>query len=222
MVFLRRDGPGEGERMVEGRGVQLRHPEMRDFEEWADLRGCSRAFLTPWEPSWAPDELSRDAYRRRLRRYFEDIRDGAAYPFLVFRTTDGRLVGGVTLSRVTRGVAQMASLGYWVGEPFRRQGHTGAAVRAVLGFAFAQIGLHRIEAACLAHNAASRGLLEGVGFTQEGVARRYLRIDGAWRDHVLYALLQDDPVQPAALPPAPPLRLRDGATQRAGVNGPHD
>ncbi len=196
MVFLRRDGPGEGERVVEGRGVLLRHPDIRDFEEWADLRGRSRAFLTPWEPAWPADELSRDAYRRRLRRYLEDIREGVAYPFFVFRTADARLVGGVTLSRVTRGVAQMASLGYWVGEPFRRQGHTGAAVRAVLGFAFAQVGLHRMEAACLAHNTASRSLLEGVGFTQEGVARGYLKIDGAWRDHVLYALLQDDPIPP--------------------------
>lgn len=194
MVFLRRDGPRDGERMLEGQGVQLRHPDPRDFEEWAALRGQSRAFLTPWEPAWPLDELSRDAFRRRLRRYLEDIREGVAYPFFVFRNCDGRLVGGVTLSRITRGVGQMASLGYWVGEPFKRSGYTGAAVRAVLHFGFGQIGLHRIEAACLPANAPSRSLLAKVGFTEEGLARGYLKINGVWSDHVLYAMLESDPM----------------------------
>lgn len=177
---------------VEGEGVLLRRPELGDFEEWARLRGRSRAFLTPWEPAWAIDELTRAAYRRRLKRYQVEAREGGAAPFFVFRDEDGALVGGCNLSDIRRGVKQSCNLGYWAGEPFRRRGYTRAAVRAAVAFAFGALDLHRIEAACVPSNEPSRRLLEGVGFRQEGVARAYLKINGAWRDHVLYALVRGD------------------------------
>jgi len=166
---------------------------MGDYLAWAALREESRAFLTPWEPTWPLDDLTRSAFRRRIRRYMQDIREDAAYPFFIFDSRDDTLVGGVTLSNVRRGVTQSASLGYWVGADRARQGYMSASVAALVPFVFDQLGLHRLEAACLPSNAASIRLLEKVGFSREGFARRYLRINGIWQDHLLYAMLTDDP-----------------------------
>jgi [ribosomal protein S5]-alanine N-acetyltransferase len=192
MAFLRRDGTEEGPRRLDGGLVSLRHPEAKDYPAWAALRGDSRAFLQPWEPTWSDEELSRNAFRNKLRRYAEDIRDGRAFPFFVFRASDHAFVGAITLSRVQRGVAQSCAMGYWVGQRFTRQGFTAAAVRAVCRFGFEDLGLHRIEAACQPDNLASKTLLEKANFTHEGFARKYLKINGDWRDHLLYARLSTD------------------------------
>jgi ribosomal-protein-alanine N-acetyltransferase len=172
--------------------VFLRYPEMTDYAGWAKLRQESREFLTPWEPVWAADELTRAAFRRRLRRYARETRDDLAYPFLVFRNRDEVLLGGCTISNVRRGVTQSAALGYWMGSPHARQGQMFAALRAVLPFAFGPLGLHRLEAACIPENEASRRLLRKLGFREEGKALRYLQINGDWRDHLLFGLLQDE------------------------------
>lgn len=192
MVFTRREAGDGGARRVVGEGVFLRHPEFRDHGEWASVRGDSREFLTPWEPTWAADELSRTAFRFRLRRYADDISDGRAYPFFTFRSEDSALVGGITLSRVQRGVSQSCALGYWVGEAYQGNGYTTAATRAVVRFAFEELGLHRVEAACQPENIASQRVLDKAGFRQEGRARAYLKIDGDWRDHLLFAILPED------------------------------
>ncbi|WP_417767578.1 GNAT family N-acetyltransferase [Stappia sp.] len=178
---------GEGET-----AVHLRAPQPHDFPEWAALREESRAFLQPWEPQWAEDELTRAAYRRRLRRYAREIREDRAYPFFLFREEDGALVGGATLSNIRRGVAQACSLGYWMGATHAGRGYMSEAVRALLSFAFGELALHRVEAACLPHNAASQRLLEKAGFSREGYARHYLRIAGKWQDHLLFARLSSD------------------------------
>jgi len=193
MALLRQISAADEAYVIEGDGLMLRLPRPGDYTEWASLRARSRAFLTPWEPTWPADDLTRAAYRRRLRRYARDVRDDQAYPFFIFAARTGHLVGGCTLSNVRRGVAQTCSLGYWVGEPYRRRGYTSAAVRALIPFVFDRLRLHRLEAACLPSNEASRALLASCGFTQEGYARSYLRIDGAWRDHLLFAILAGDP-----------------------------
>ncbi len=180
---------------IEGHGVLLRMPQMGDYGEWAELREQSRGFLTPWEPTWPSDDLTRGAFRRRLRRYAEDVRSDQAYAFFVFRKSDGALVGGLTLANVRRGVAQAGSLGYWMGAPFARHGHMEGAVRTLVPFAFGSLRLHRLEAACIPGNVASTGLLEKVGFAREGLARQYLCINGVWQDHYLYALLASDSVR---------------------------
>jgi ribosomal-protein-alanine N-acetyltransferase len=172
--------------------VYLRYPRIADFPAWARLRGESRAFLSPWEPVWASDELTKGAFRRRIKRYQKEARLDSAYAFFVFRAEDDVLMGGCTLSNVRRGVTQCCALGYWIGERFSRQGYMYEAVRALVPFIFATLGLHRIEAACLPSNQASQSLLAKVGFRQEGVALRYLQINGEWRDHVLFALLADE------------------------------
>jgi ribosomal-protein-alanine N-acetyltransferase len=175
-----------------GEGVVLRPPQMTDFIPWAVLRERSRDFLTPWEPTWPADDLTRGAFRRRLRRYAEDQRTDQAYAFFLFRQDDEELVGGLTLANVRRGVAQAGSLGYWMGAPFARQGYMTAAVEALIPFAFNSLRLHRLEAACIPTNAPSIRLLERTGFSREGYAREYLCINGVWQDHLLYARLQND------------------------------
>ena len=179
--------------VLTGERVRLRAPRMGDYVEWAELRRVSREFLQPWEPSWPVDDLTRGAYRRRVSSAIQDAQTGAAYPFFVFRQADGVLTGGVTLSNVRRGVAQTASVGYWCGAPFVRYGFTLDAVRAAAAFAFERLGLHRLEAACVPENGPSARLLGRAGFREEGLARGYLKINGAWRDHLLFGLLRDDP-----------------------------
>jgi ribosomal-protein-alanine N-acetyltransferase len=174
---------------LEGEGVYLRAPRAIDYGEWRELRAASKSFLQPWEPTWPADDLTRAAFRRRLNAYARDRDMGIAYPFFVYRAADDALTGGITLSNVRRGVAQMGSIGYWCGRPFTRQGHTLAAVRSVCDFGFRTLGLHRIEAACIPENGPSRRLLAKAGFIQEGYAKAYLKINGAWRDHVLFGLV---------------------------------
>ena len=190
MAFFRTINFAEPLPSVEGDGVMLRTPQITDFDEWAALRETSRDFLTPWEPTWPDDDLTRGAFRRRIKRYTEDLRADQGYAFLILRHSDCALVGGLTLANIRRGVAQAGSLGYWMGVPFVRHGYMTAAVRAVIPFAFATLRLHRLEAACIPTNAGSIKLLEKTDFAREGYAREYLCINGTWQDHLLYARLK--------------------------------
>jgi ribosomal-protein-alanine N-acetyltransferase len=193
MAFFRTVTLSEQLPAIVGDSVVLRVPQMADYAEWAALREASRDFLTPWEPTWPPDDLTRASYRRRIRRYAEDQRSDLAYPLFVFRKSDNVLVGGLTLANIRRGCAQAGNLGYWMGAVHSRQGHMTAAVKLVIPFAFETLRLHRVEAACIPANVASIRLLEKTGFRREGFAREYLCIDGAWQDHLLYARLKHDP-----------------------------
>ncbi len=193
MAFLRSGLIGDIQPHIQGRGVHLRPPVSADYSAWAELRNRSRDHLTPWEPQWSRDELSRSAFRRRLRHYHREMKDDLGYALFIFRDGDGALLGGLTLSNVRRGVTQAASLGYWTGAPYVRRGVMTEAVSAVTTFIFDELQLHRVEAACLLHNRASIRVLEQNHFQHEGLARRYLKIDGIWRDHLLFALLSDDP-----------------------------
>lgn len=187
MTFFRAVSFTEPSLSVTGETVTLRVPQMADFEDWAALREASRDFLVPWEPTWPADDLSRGAFRRRLRRYAEDQRSDLAYPYFIFRNGDQKLIGGLTVTNIRRGVAQAGNLGYWMGAAYARQGYMTAAVRLLVPFAFSTLKLHRIEAACIPENVASVRLLEKTGFTREGYAREYLCINGSWQDHLLYA-----------------------------------
>lgn len=175
-----------------GHGLLLRAPQVPDYQQWSELREMSRSFLTPWEPIWPSDDLTRSGFRRRLRRYVEDVSEDRAYPFVVFREEDGALVGGVTLSNVRRGIVQAGTLGYWVGQPYAGKGYMTAALRVLLPTLFGELNLHRVEAACIPTNQASIRVLEKCGFAREGLARRYLCINGVWQDHYLYGLLDED------------------------------
>ena len=184
--------PGGREPVLKAEHIYLRYPQMSDYVPWSELRGESRQFLVPWEPTWATDELTRTGFRRRIRRYQREIRNDVAYPFFLFHEADNALLGGCTLSYVRRGVTQSAALGYWIGARYARRGHMFAAIGTMLPFVFEVLGLHRLEAACIPENEPSRALLKKLGFREEGRARRYLQINGEWQDHILFALLEDD------------------------------
>jgi ribosomal-protein-alanine N-acetyltransferase len=185
MALLDWIAPETGLRLDSG-PTYLRPPRAADYGPWSELRRRSRAFLQPWEPSWPADDLSRSAFRRRLMAYQRDMDLGAGYSFFVFRREDHELVGGITLSNIRRGVAQMGTVGYWVGEPHARHGYILSAVQGVESFAFGRLGLHRLEAACLPENEPSRRLLLRAGYELEGRASAYLKINGDWRDHLLF------------------------------------
>jgi [ribosomal protein S5]-alanine N-acetyltransferase len=201
MVFLRTSQQTEDQQVVRGRGLILRPPAPSDYSAWSDLRAKSREHLVPWEPQWERDELDRGTYRRRLKLYAQEARDDLGYAFFIIATPGSPLlpapgsaheassevlVGGLRLSNVRRGVSQAATLGYWLGQSYVDRGLMTAAVAAVIPFCFGRLMLHRLEAACLPDNIRSRRVLERNGFEVEGVARDYIKINGVWRDHILY------------------------------------
>ncbi len=177
--------------------VMLRPPEIRDWPAWAALRERSRDFLTPWEPAWPEDSLTRASFCRRVRRQIAERRDDLTHSFLAFERGSNTLVGGLGLGNIRRGVSQTATLGYWVGQPYVRRGYGADGVGRALDYGFNELSLHRVEASCLPENLASQALLRKLGFTLEGTARGYLRIENIWRDHLIFGLLKDDWRPPA-------------------------
>ena len=182
--FLRPPQP-----ILRGASIEMRAPAPGDYEAWRDLRDASRSFLTPWEPSWTADELSRVAFTARLARYRADASERSGFTFFLFDRSTGELTGGITLGQIRRGVAQHGTLGYWMGERFSGAGRMREAVELICEFAFDVENLHRLEAACLPANHRSTALLERIGFRREGLLRQYLKIAGNFEDHLLYALL---------------------------------
>lgn len=177
---------------IETERLTLRPPAHGDFRAWAAIREQSADFLIPWEPARAPDHLSRKAFTNRVYWAQRSIASGSAIPLFLFRREDEALLGAITLDNIARGPAQSATIGYWIGEPYARQGYMTEAIGGIVHYGFHTLDLSRIQAACLAENSASRGLLEKCGFKYEGVAQAYLQINGRWRNHVLYAILRED------------------------------
>jgi ribosomal-protein-alanine N-acetyltransferase len=192
MALFRLSKIAEPEPLLRGDGIYLRPAVSGDFSAWVRLRSESREFLTPWEPIWPEDDLTRAAFRRRLRRQSDEMARDEAFSFLIFDAGADTLLGGLTLGGIRRGVAQSGTLGYWMGAPHAGKGRMTRAVAAAVRFGFSALRLHRIEAACLPENSASQSLLERNGFQREGLARSYLRINGAWRDHLQYALVEPE------------------------------
>jgi ribosomal-protein-alanine N-acetyltransferase len=186
MLGVRRKVRLETERLT------LRPPMHADFRAWVALRQESEAFLSPWEPTWAPDHLSRKAFTNRVYWAQRSIANGSAVPLFLVRRSDSVLLGAITLDNIRRGPAQAGTTGYWIGQPFARSGYMREAIAAVVHYAFHTLDLSRIEAGCLPENTASRRLLEQCGYKYEGVAQSYLQINGRWRNHVLYANLRGD------------------------------
>lgn len=187
LPFFRRDTLA-----LKGARVTLRLPAGSDYHEWAALRRESRAFLEPWEPRWASDELERTAWRHRVRRYRDEFAAGTAIAFLIFENESDRLIGGITIGNIRYGVSQSAQIGYWMGERHAGKGYMQDAIRVLISHAFGAMRLHRIEAACIPDNARSIHVLEKAGFRREGLLRSYLRINGVWQDHFIYGLIADE------------------------------
>ncbi len=177
---------------LETERLTLRPPMHGDYRAWAALRHTSVDFLTPWEPTWSADHLTRKAFTNRVYWAQRSIQNGNAVPLFLFRRSDDALLGAITLDNIRRGPAQAGTTGYWIGEPFARQGYMREAIQAVVYYAFQTLDLSRIEAGCLPENTPSRRILEQCGYKYEGVAQSYLQINGRWRNHVLYANLRHD------------------------------
>lgn len=170
----------------------MRLPEHADYRAWANLREESAEFLIPWEPAWSADHLTRRAFTARVQWAARVHGQGSAMPLFLIRQSDAALLGAITLDHIRRGPSQSGTIGYWIGQPYARQGYMREAIQGLVHHAFTVLDLSRIEAACLHENAASRGVLEKSGFKYEGVAQSYLQINGRWRNHVLYANLRPD------------------------------
>jgi [ribosomal protein S5]-alanine N-acetyltransferase len=186
MLGLKRRVRVETERMT------LRLPEHGDWRQWSEVREASAEFLIKWEPVWSNDHLTRRAFTNRVYWAQRAEAQGQALPMLLIRREDQQLLGALTLDNIRRGPSQTGTFGYWIGEPFARQGYMREALLALTHHAFTRMDLSRLEAACLPENVASRGVLEKCGFKYEGVAQSYLQINGRWRNHVLYANLRSD------------------------------
>lgn len=186
MFLTRRKVKIETERMT------LRLPQHTDYIAWTSLRQMSREFLTPWEPTWADDHLTRKAFTNRVHWAQRSVTNGTGLPLFMFDRSDNALLGAITLDNVVRGPSQSGTLGYWIGQPYARQGYMREAILGLSHYVFDAFDLSRIQAACLPENEASRGVLEKTGFKYEGVAQSYLQINGRWRNHVIYSCLRHD------------------------------
>lgn len=177
---------------IETERLTLRLPQHSDFRDWTALRQRSAEFLSPWEPTWAQDHLTRKSFTNRVYWAQRSVAQGSAVPLFLVHREEQRLLGAITLDNIRRGPAQCGTLGYWTGAPYARNGYMREALVALVHYAFERLDLSRLEAACLPENKPSRGLLERSGFKYEGVAQAYLQIDGRWRTHVLYSALRMD------------------------------
>ncbi|MCI4660526.1 MAG: GNAT family N-acetyltransferase [Neomegalonema sp.] len=172
--------------------LRLRPLRQSDFAQWTRLRRSNQSFLAPWEPAWHSDHLSPGSFRRRVRWAGREISGGRAVPLGIFYHETGALIGGITLEHIRHGAAQSAALGYWLGREFTGAGFMTEALQASVAYAFDDLDLSRLEAACLPENAPSRRLLERCGFHEEATLSHYLQINGVWRDHVLYERRRSD------------------------------
>ncbi|TVQ85058.1 MAG: N-acetyltransferase [Micavibrio sp.] len=171
----------------------LRPPQSGDCQSWVALRNESRDFLVPWEPSWPDRIILEKDFRSMLKIRRKKWLNDNSYSFFLFRKDDGALAGAINLNNLVRGAGQYTTLGYWVGEKFTGKGYMTEAVAAATDFAFDDLKLHKVIAATLPDNIASRRVLQKLGFTKEGMVRKHLKIAGQWRDHILYSLLDSDP-----------------------------
>jgi ribosomal-protein-alanine N-acetyltransferase len=173
--------------------VELRPFRMRDAAAWSEVRLANESWLAPWEPAGSGTWAERYAVTafapmlRQLRRY---AREGTTLPFAV--TYQGRLVGQVTAGNVWRGSLSSCFLGWWVDGRYAGLGITPTAVALLTDHCFGPVRLHRVEANIRPENTASRRVAEKLGFREEGVRERYLLIDGAYRDHLCYALTTEE------------------------------
>lgn len=161
-----------------------------DAPALASVLTASRAFLEPWEPSRADAYFTEDGQRELILSTLADHARGLTLPHVIVADS-GEVAGRITLNTIVRGPFQSCAVGYWVGEPFGGRGLASDALASIVSVAFGELGLHRIEASTLPHNARSKRVLAKHGFVRYGLAPRYLKIAGEWRDMELFQLLNE-------------------------------
>ena len=175
-----------------GEHVSLRFLEPPDAQAMLDLRIANRDFFSPLEPRPAADHYTLDGQRREIERLIDERKHDRSYVFGIFETTGGRLIGRFGLSALYRRAWQNANLGYYVAQEQNGKGCGTEAVSLICRFVFEEASLHRVQAAVMPSNVASRRVLEKVGFRHEGMAPHYLRINDRWEDHDIFAMTRED------------------------------
>lgn len=169
--------------------IRIRPVTVDDAAPLAEAYRANRRFLAPFEPLREEEFFTAGYQRDRIGQAVEEMRDGIGHRCVI--EYDGQLAGMISLATIVRGPAQSADLGYWVAQAVNGRGVATEAVRQMLGVAFDELGLHRVEAGTLRHNAASQRVLARNGFERIGLARKFLRIAGTWQDHILFQRLVD-------------------------------
>lgn len=178
---------------VDGGVIRLRPARLRDGAAWSRIRLAERGNLEPWEPSGELDWVERhsvSAWPQMHSGLRAEARRGRMLPFVI--DVDGRFGGQLTIGNVTHGALRSAWIGYWVSGDLTGGGIATGALALGLDHCFGAVGLHRVEATVRPENLASRRVLAKVGFREEGLLKRYLYVDGDWRDHLLVAMTVED------------------------------
>jgi ribosomal-protein-alanine N-acetyltransferase len=177
-----------------GRRLVLRPLTVSDFPAWQEVRRRNADWLTRWEPARIPGQPDvvddRDAFAVRCSARQRERQLGTGYGFGLF--VEGEFAGEINLSSVQRGPFQSAYVGYWVDEKLAGQGYVPEALVLVGRFVFEELRLHRLQIAIIPRNTASRRVVEKLGIREEGIAQRYLEINGVWEDHVRYAITAEE------------------------------
>ena len=181
--------------ILTGPRVELRPLRAGDFDAWHEVRSRSKEWLEPWEPlaePGSPDPVTdAEAFRARCGAWERQRHFDTAYGFGLF-VHDGSLIGEVSLGSVQRGPFQSAFVGYWIDALHAGQGLVPEGVAVILRYGFDELHLHRIEAAIVPRNRASRRVAEKLGLRDEGLSVRFLQIRGVWEDHVRYAITSEE------------------------------
>lgn len=195
MIKFKKDWPLKSVKLapsglrLEGTRIDLISPQLEDYEAWEKVRRRNQNFLKPYEPQWTKDALTKDFFKRRLKKQGKAMSEGRGVFFLIHDKKSNKIIGGINMNDIQYGAARYASLGYWLDKDLLRQGYMHEAGLLVIDYAFNTLKLHRLNAACLIANIASINLLLKLGFQEEGLAKKYLKINGKWQDHRLFGLI---------------------------------
>ena len=177
-----------------GRRLMLRPLVAGDFEAWSEVRMRNEEWLTKWEPlrhPKAPDAaINRDAFASRCAARDRERQSGVGYSFGIF--VDNAFAGEINLNNVLRGAMQSVTIGYWIDEARAGKSYMSEAVLVATRFALEDLQLHRVEICIIPRNHNSRRVMEKLGFREEGIAERFLEINGAWEDHVRYGFTVEE------------------------------
>ena len=193
-MALRHPSRGASPVRLYGRRTMLRPLAANDFRTWSEVRRRNDEWLTVWEPSrpaHQPDPVhDRGAFTARCQQRDRDRGVGSAYQFGLF--VDQQVAGEVNLNNVIRGAMQSGTIGYWIDQRHAGKAYVAEAVVVVLQFAFEQLMLHRVEICIVPRNERSRRVVEKLGIRDEGIAQRYLEINGVWEDHIRYGITAEE------------------------------
>ena len=180
--------------LLHGRRVLLRPLTLHDFDEWREVRRRCNEWLTKWEPRRIPGQPDtvedRQAFSARCSVRMREIQLGTGYGFGIF--VDGRFGGEINVNSIHRGAHQSAYVGYWIDEALAGQGYMPESLVTVLRFSFEELLLHRLQVSIIPRNSASRRVVEKLQLRDEGIAERYLEINGTWEDHIRYAITSEE------------------------------